>query len=132
MKVLLAHLPPERIEQVIANGLERMTSVTIIDPDALRRDLADIRARGYSVTFGESHPDVHGVAAPVRDHTGAVVASVSVLGASSRIAKNRISDLVTQVTSTGSDISRDLGYAHRPRDASLQAVAVQKRRGGTR
>lgn len=110
MKVLLAHLPPERIEQVIQRGLIRLTPLTIVDPDALRRDLAAIRAQGYSVTFGESHEGVHGVAAPIRDHTGQVVASLSVLGPAARIPRSRVPALVAQVVAAARDISRDLGH----------------------
>ncbi|MDR7481331.1 MAG: IclR family transcriptional regulator [Armatimonadota bacterium] len=111
MKVLLAHLPPEQIDEVLQQGLARLTRLTITDPEALRRDLATIRAQGYSVTFGESHDGVHGVAAPIRDHTGRVVASVSVLAPAARIPRSRIPELVEKVTEAARRISRDLGYA---------------------
>lgn len=111
MKVLLAHLPPQRIEAILQRGLPRLTRLTITNPDALRRDLATIRAQGYSVTFGESHDGVHGVAAPIRDHTGRVVASVSVLAPAVRIPRSRIPELIEKVTETARRISRDLGYA---------------------
>ena len=110
MKVLLAHLPPQRIEAILQRGLPRLTRLTITNPDALRRDLATIRAQGYSVTFGESHDGVHGVAAPIRDHTGRVVASVSVLAPAVRIPRSRIPELIEKVTETARRISRDLGY----------------------
>ncbi len=113
MKTLLAHLPPDRIEHIIARGLPRLTLLTITDAGALRRDLATIRAQGYDVTFGESHEGVHGVAAPVRDHTGRVVASISVLGPAARIPRGRIPDLVAKVTRAAAEISRHLGYVPR-------------------
>lgn len=109
-KVLLANLPAARIEQVISLGLPAQTSLTITDPDALRRDLAVIRSQGYSITFGESHEGVHGVAAPVRNRTGQVVASISVLGPAARIPRSRARELVSVVTQTAADISRDLGF----------------------
>ena len=122
MKVLLAHLPQDRIGQIIQHGLTRLTPLTIVDPAALRRDLSAIRAQGHSVTFGESHEGVHGVAAPVRDHTGCVVASISVLGPAARIPRARILDLITRVTQTASNISRDLGYvARRPGRAGVRS-----------
>ena len=107
----LSHLPPQRIEAILQRGLPRLTRLTITNPDALRRDLATIRAQGYSVTFGESHDGVHGVAAPIRDHTGRVVASVSVLAPAVRIPRSRIPELIEKVTETARRISRDLGYA---------------------
>jgi DNA-binding IclR family transcriptional regulator len=114
MKTLLAHLPSERIEQVIARGLPRLTAQTVTDPERLRRELAAVRAKGYSVTFGESHEGVHGVAAPVRDHTGRVVASLSVLGPAIRIPRDRLPQIIAQTTRAAEAISRDLGYAVHP------------------
>jgi len=111
MKVLLAHLPPARIRQILRRGLPALTPLTITDPERLMRDLAMIRRKGYSVTFGESHEGVHGVAAPVRDHAGVVVASVSVLGPAARIPRDRIPDLIDKVTRAAAAIARDLGYA---------------------
>jgi DNA-binding IclR family transcriptional regulator len=113
MKVLLAHLPSDRIDQIIRCGLPVMTPLTITDPARLRRDLLAIRAKGYAVTFGESHEGVHGVAAPVRDHAGRVVASVSVLGPAPRIPRDRIAELIIKVARAAWEISRDLGYAAR-------------------
>ncbi len=114
MKVLLAHLPSDRIERVIRRGLTALTPLTLTDAGRLKRDLLSIRTKGYSVTFGESHPGVHGVAAPVRDHTGGVVASISILGPAARIPRERIPDLVARVTRAAREISRDLGYVARP------------------
>jgi DNA-binding IclR family transcriptional regulator len=117
MKTLLAHLPPERLDAILRRGLPRLTRLTITDPEALRRDLAAIRAQGYSVTFGESHEGVHGVAAPIRDHTGRVVASVSVLAPAARIPRSRVPELVEKVMEAARRISRDLGYVGPPAGA---------------
>jgi DNA-binding IclR family transcriptional regulator len=109
MRVLLAYLPPERIEHIIQLDLPRLTPLTITDPEALRRALTAIRAHGYCTTFGESHEGVHGVAVPIRDHTGQVAASLSVLGPAARIPRSRTADLIPKVMRTAADISRDLG-----------------------
>lgn len=122
MKVLLAHLPPDRVEQILRRGLQRLTPLTIVDPEALRRDLAAIRSQGYSVTFGESHEGVHGVAAPIRDHAGRVVASLSVLGPAARIPRSRIPELIPQVVHAAQSISRDLGYGG---DATARRALVR-------
>jgi DNA-binding IclR family transcriptional regulator len=120
MKVLLAHLPPDHVDRIIRRGLTALTPMTITDGEKLKRDLATIRARGYSVTFGESHAGVHGVAAPVRDHTGRVVASLSVLGPAARIPRERIPELVIKVTRAAGEVSRDLGHSAR-RNVSASA-----------
>lgn len=82
--ILLAHLPAEQLESYLATKpLEPVTGKTIIDPARLRRELAAIRTRGYSVAEGTNYPDAAGVGAPVYGPDGTVVAAVSV-GAPSR------------------------------------------------
>ena len=52
-KALVAYEPLSFIEEVIARGLAQMTPYTITDGDVLRRDLAQVRKRGYSTTKDE-------------------------------------------------------------------------------
>ncbi|MGH3098164.1 MAG: IclR family transcriptional regulator [Streptosporangiales bacterium] len=77
-KAILAHCPPEEIEQIIAEGLPRYTDATIVDAGALRAELADIRRRGYATNRGEWRTDVAAVAAAILDGEGHAVASMSI------------------------------------------------------
>jgi DNA-binding IclR family transcriptional regulator len=77
--VLLAHAPRELQEQVLAGPLERFTAATVTDPDRLRALLADARRQGAVVLLGHFHEEAAGVAVPVRDRHGAVLAALSVI-----------------------------------------------------
>ncbi|RYY51254.1 MAG: IclR family transcriptional regulator [Actinomycetales bacterium] len=77
--VLLAHAPPALQERVLTRRLHRYTDATPVDPQALRRLLADVRRTGQVHTPGFVHPDAAGLAVPVRDHKDSVVAAVSVV-----------------------------------------------------
>jgi DNA-binding IclR family transcriptional regulator len=77
--VLLAHAPAEIQEQVLRSRLDRYTDRTITDPTAVRSALARVRARGYAVSDGQVTLDALSVAAPIVDHTGTVVAAVSLV-----------------------------------------------------
>ena len=78
-KVLLAHLPADEAEIALERlDLVRHTPGTITDRDALRAELERVRRQGYAVDDGEFVPDIHCVAAPVRDAGGKVVAAMSV------------------------------------------------------
>jgi DNA-binding IclR family transcriptional regulator len=77
--VLLAHGPRELQEKVLAGPLPAFTAHTITTPDRLRRVLADVRRDGHAYCPGHIHPDALGVAVPVRDTRGAVVAAVAVI-----------------------------------------------------
>lgn len=75
--VLLAHASTDLQERIARAPLAALTPETITDPDALRRKLAEIRRLGHVVMPGSIETVSTGVAVPVRDGEGAVVAAVS-------------------------------------------------------
>jgi DNA-binding IclR family transcriptional regulator len=77
--VLLAYGPTELQDQVLAAPLAALTRATITDPAALRRKLAEVRRLGHAVAPGYIEDVATGVAVPVRDRSGAVVAALSVV-----------------------------------------------------
>lgn len=113
-KVLLAYLEPsERARVIREKGLPRSTRYTICSAAELERELADIRRRGYAVDDRENDEDVRCIAGPVRDHTGHVVAALSISGPISRITKEQVSELSRLVTDISSQMSAMLGFAER-------------------
>jgi DNA-binding IclR family transcriptional regulator len=74
--VLLAHAPAEQQERVLAAPLRRFTPRTPTRPARVRGMLADVRRQGYALCAGFYHLDATGVAVPVRDGSGAVVAAI--------------------------------------------------------
>jgi DNA-binding IclR family transcriptional regulator len=78
-KVLLAHRAPWR-ESVLELPLQRVTERTIVDPDAVRSECEVTLARGFALEDGEYRDDVHGVAVPVPDGSGAVMAAIALSG----------------------------------------------------
>jgi DNA-binding IclR family transcriptional regulator len=74
--VLLAHAPREQQERVLGAPLRRLTPHTPTRPAQVREMLADIRRQGYALCAGFIHVDAAGVAVPVRDGAGAVVAAI--------------------------------------------------------
>ena len=109
-KALLAFQPAHKIEEIIAAGLTAHTEHTITDPDTLRRHLSDIRARGYAVDNEEIEIGLRCIAAPIRDHSGNVIASISVAGPSQRLPKDRLISFAPDVIGTADTISRQLGF----------------------
>ncbi len=77
--VLLAHAPVAVQDEVLAGPIERYTPRTVTDPARLRRMLADVRARGFSVSDRQVTMDALSVAAPIHDHQGHVIAAVSLV-----------------------------------------------------
>ena len=77
-KVFLAWRSEADVEAYLARPLATFTPETLTKPDEILRELASVRAAGYAVNDGELDPSLLGISAPIRDHTGAVVASVGI------------------------------------------------------
>jgi DNA-binding IclR family transcriptional regulator len=95
----------------VLNGtLERFTSETITSSKAFRAELELVRARGYATVWAELESDLAAVAAPVRDHTGVVVAAMAIGGPVSRCARSRLDVLALDVLSAANSLSEQMGY----------------------
>jgi DNA-binding IclR family transcriptional regulator len=103
---LLAWSPAPEVEKLLsAARLHRFTPATLTSVEALMRRLAEIRGQGYSITRAELDPDVLGIAAPIRDESGQVVAAVSVAALASRITAKAQPRIIKHVLSTAGHIS---------------------------
>lgn len=84
-RAFLAFLPDEAVDAYLAEGrLERLTEHTVVEPDAIRADLATVREHGWAHSRGERKSGAASVAAPVLGHDGGPVAVVSVSGPAER------------------------------------------------
>ncbi|PRX11584.1 UNVERIFIED_ORG: IclR family transcriptional regulator [Martelella mediterranea] len=77
-KVLMAYLPDDERERLLRKNPVALTERTITDRNQLRKELAEVRAQGWAEDRGEYSLSVSAFAAPIRDHTGAVIAALSV------------------------------------------------------
>ncbi len=77
--VILAMMEPERQEQWLAKRiLKSYTSFTITDKDALKRELSIVRSRGWSISEQQLELTMRGVAVPLIDRNGDLVAALNV------------------------------------------------------
>lgn len=114
-KAFLAFLSLEDQEAYIAqNQLDELTEHTITDADALRRDLALTRERGYASSEGERQSGASSVAAPVMDHRGEPIAVLSICGPQERFqeVRDHAIELLLETTRT---LTRHMGGDHSPR-----------------
>jgi IclR family KDG regulon transcriptional repressor len=111
-KCLLAWLPENELECLLAEGpLVALTPRTITDPEALRAELAQVRAQGFAIDRGETLPDVWCFGAPVRDAHGVVVAALSISVPVTRIGVERVEELVRAARAAADELSRQLGFS---------------------
>lgn len=110
-KAIMAFLPERRVEELIKEkGLTEYTENTITDIVELREELTKIREVGYATDQMEHEEGVCCVASPIKDHTGEVIASMSVSGPSFRINSTRIPSIAKRVKEYCYHISKELGF----------------------
>ncbi|MEO6700911.1 MAG: IclR family transcriptional regulator [Jatrophihabitantaceae bacterium] len=110
-KVLLAHESVAGRKRLLdAAGLARYTANTLTTRRALLAQLDQALERGFATTFEEYEQGLNAVAAPVRDHTGTVVAAVSVSGPAYRLDRPAIDSFTGQLLAGVARISDRLGY----------------------
>jgi DNA-binding IclR family transcriptional regulator len=110
-KILLASMKPDQIEEYLRiTKLRAMGPGSIRSVKVLRADLGKIRDNGYSMSREERIPGGITLAAPIRDASGEIVASLSVYGPIMRVTQERLTSWVPLVTETAKAISSGLGF----------------------
>jgi len=93
-RVLLADLPPERLEELVAKiEFKRYTERTVVNAEKLRQILRLVQRNGYSVTDQELEHGLRSMAVPIRNPSGKVVAALNVGAHAQRVS---VQDLVTR------------------------------------
>lgn len=109
-KALLAEMDDARLQRALAGKtLTAFTPHSITHLDALRADLAQVRARGYAVDAEERNIGMRCIAAPVFDIHQEAVAGISVSGPTSRVGLEDIERLSVAVRAAAADLSATLG-----------------------
>ena len=101
---------PAVAERVLSAPLQPRTAKTVTDPKRIRAALRDVAAAGYAVTRAENHPEVGGIAAPVRDHAGTVIASIGIGVPAFRMTRELELHCIPHVVRAAAGISSALGY----------------------
>ncbi len=109
-KAMLAFLPSEEVDKVLARELKKYTENTFTDPGRLREELAQIRATGVSYDRQEIDIGVCAISVPIFDHRGEIAGALTVAGPMQRIPQGEDSALRQLVKKAGEAISRELGY----------------------
>ncbi|HYJ55925.1 MAG TPA: IclR family transcriptional regulator [Mycobacterium sp.] len=110
-KILLAFMNPvARRELLETAGLQRFTEHTITSIDDLDDQLNSVAHDGYVVSIEELEHGLNAVAAPIRDHAGAVIAALSVSGPGYRLTESRAKDVAAAVVLAAGEIGHRMGY----------------------
>ena len=110
-KIHLAFESSDDPTRSLPDKLERYTDKTIVDREALLRQLKDVGEHGYAVDQGEFMAEVCSVAVPIHDYTRNLVGSLAIAGPAHRLTLQRIEqEIVPLITDGGNQLSNRLGY----------------------
>jgi IclR family acetate operon transcriptional repressor len=107
-KAILSALPAADLDALLTEPLEALTERTIVDPDALRRELARIRRVGWATNSGEWDRGIVAVAASIVVG-GRPVGAVSVSTIPDRLPARRIDVVGPEVVRAARGIAAAAG-----------------------
>ena len=107
-KAMLADLSDARLEDM-SKRLQRYSPKGITDPVEFMEEIQRIRVQGYAENRGEWRETVCGVAAPIRDPAGRVIAAIGVSGPSDRVRPSRLKAMSRDVIAAAAEVERALG-----------------------
>lgn len=108
-RVQLAWSDEATIQQAAA-GLQAHTQRSILDPQAFRELLRDVKAKGYAISDGEWVENANSVATPVFNAEGEVVAGIGVAGPADRLDVATCVKHSKMMIEISQEISQQLGY----------------------
>jgi DNA-binding IclR family transcriptional regulator len=103
-RLLLSFQSPDVIGRLVAEAEPGATGLSETEPAAVRR-------QGYAVRMGEGEDGYMGVAVPIRDAMGAVVAAISLGGPRFRVSQERLlGELLPAALHAAARVSESLGH----------------------
>lgn len=101
-------------DRVLSGPLKKLTANTITDPKRIRAELERTRINGYAVAQGERSIENGGIAAPILDYSGKVIAACGLALPAFRMNKLLISRCIPMVVEAAAAVSNALGWRGKP------------------
>ena len=109
-KALLANMSEEAVNRILMrHGMPKLTEKTLIEPEKLKRQLTDIREKGYAVDDEENAVGLRCIAAVICDETEKSVGAISLSGPAVRVREDMIAALGDAVKRAAERITLGLG-----------------------
>jgi IclR family transcriptional regulator, KDG regulon repressor len=110
-KAILAFQNKRFIEKKLdETDFEKYTDNTIVNREDLLEELKKIKKLGFSLDREENEKGICCIATPIRDHTGDVIASISVSAVKIRLDIDGLLEYKDMMLEKADLISRSLGY----------------------
>lgn len=110
-KVMLAHLPATALDALLdETSLTGFTDHTITDAAVLKEELAQIKKQGFACSDREKHDMVRGIAAPIFNFEGRVIAAINIWAPVFRIEQDVLLSWTDILIPAALSVSHKMGY----------------------
>ena len=110
-KIFLAFLSEKEREEILDHLVFiKFTEKTIVDRQLLKEHLQAVRENNYATDQGETYENINCMAAPVKDETGKVIATINLMGSTSIIKADDLFEMAGYLKDKALFISRQFGY----------------------
>lgn len=114
-KAILAFQGNEEIDRILSmTPLEPYTEYTLTDKEEIKKQLKTIQQQGFSVDDEEIELGLRCVAAPIFNHQGKAIASVSCAAPTMRLEDEQLSKVIQGIKQAALEISKCMGYKIKP------------------
>lgn len=111
-KMLLSEMSDVEVQRLFADAFPApMTHRSVANSDQLLRELAEIRARGFSIDDGQVRESMICIGSVIRDYTGKAIAGIATSLMRSEANPEVLADLGNMMCKTASTLSKRVGYA---------------------
>lgn len=110
-RVILSFLPAQEREEYL-NRVELIPYAkgTLTTMDQLRHSISEARNLGYTISYSELEDFTAAVAVPIFDHTGNVVAGISIAGIERNYEQENLTKFIEKLKTASTELSTKLGY----------------------
>lgn len=112
-KALLSELSDEEVRNRFADGLQALTSHSIVDIEELLRDLARWRSAGFALDEQETALGMTCVGAVVYDSSRRAVAAIAMSAVTAALGEGTLEQTAAEVKRIAGQVSADLGAPRR-------------------
>lgn len=110
-KALLAYKSSEQLSSILKGyEYQKHTEKTIRSEESFLLELERVKKRGYATDDQENEPGVFCIAAAVRDHSGEVIAAVSISMLQARVTDEDKEEYIKLLLKAAGELSERMGY----------------------
>jgi DNA-binding IclR family transcriptional regulator len=106
-KAILAFLADDELERTLETARREGQK---LNAAALRRDLVEVREKGYAISKGETVPGASAIAAPIIGPGGRAIAAINITGPTDRLTAAAMESLVPALLQNADEVMEQLGH----------------------